>query len=62
MDNETKLTPGCRVTVQGVAAIYRGPNPKIPGDYWIEFYDGGGWWSYSPSDVEPVEEVSHEDR
>ena len=49
------LTEGCRVIVQEThEATFRGMNPKIPGDYWIEFDGGGGWWSYHPSNVKPV--------
>lgn len=46
------LQNGSEVTVQGTKAIYRGPNPRIPGDLWIE-YPGinSGLWSYDISDV-----------
>jgi hypothetical protein len=47
---------GDKVLVGGVEGIYRGPNPKIPGDLWIEFPDTG-WWSYDPSDVSPASGV-----
>lgn len=49
---------GARVIVGGQLATFRGINPKIPGDYWIEFDYGGGWWSYHPSDVQPVHPTS----
>ena len=43
--------PGRRIVVQGTPATFRGLNPKVPGDYWVEFDHGGGWWSYHPDDV-----------
>lgn len=51
------LEPGDRVVVCGVEATFRGLNPKIPGDYWVEFDFGGGWWSYDPSNVEPMKSL-----
>lgn len=41
---------GSKVTVEGEQAICRGPNPHIPGDYWIEF-DETGKWSYATSNI-----------
>ena len=47
------LAPGDEVIVDGTVGIYRGPNPKIEGDVWVEFPDTG-WWSYDPSDVQSL--------
>ena len=47
-----ELQDGCAVTVQGTHAIYRGLNPRIKGDYWVEFPGGNSdKWSYAPSNV-----------
>lgn len=47
-----ELQDGSPVTVNGTPAIFRGLNPKIEGDYWIEFPSSkSGLWSYSPNDV-----------
>lgn len=51
--HECPLRVGQRVEVEGHPATFRGLNPKVPGDYWIEFDFGGGWWSYHPSSVKP---------
>lgn len=50
----SQLKPGDRVLVEGQEATFRGLNDRIPGDCWIEFDHGGGWWSYSPSSVRPA--------
>jgi uncharacterized protein YegP (UPF0339 family) len=50
-----ELVEGCRILVEGKPATYRGLNPKVPGDYWVEFDFGGGWWSYHPSNVTTLE-------
>ena len=53
--NEERIKPGERVIVtclgKTVEATCRGDNPKIEGDYWIEFDTPTGWWSYSPLSV-----------
>ena len=44
---------GSPVLVNGTPAIYRGPNPSIEGDYFVEFpFNGSGFWSYDPNDIE----------
>jgi FMN phosphatase YigB (HAD superfamily) len=44
---------GSPVLVNGTPAIYRGPNPSIEGDYFVEFpFNSSGFWSYDPSDIE----------
>lgn len=54
------LTEGCRVVVRNYGeATFRGLNHKVPGDYWIEFDGGGGWWSFDPSDVTLAHEVDN---
>ena len=54
MDLLTKLVDGDKIIVEGTPAIYRGPNPKIEGDVWVEFPDTG-LWSYHPSDIKPFQ-------
>lgn len=54
MDESEVLKDGDRVMVGGHVATFRGLNPRVPGDYWIEFDFGGGWWSYRPSNVKPA--------
>lgn len=51
-EQASKLVEGCRVVCQGQEATFRDMNPRLPGDLWIEFDCGGGWWSFDPSDVE----------
>lgn len=45
------LQPGSPVLVKGDSAVYRGPNEKIEGDYWIDHGPGVGTYSWHPSDV-----------
>jgi hypothetical protein len=53
-----RVFAGERVIVTGVEATCRGDNPRIPGDYWIEFDAGGGWWSFHPNDVVPAAQLA----
>lgn len=48
--HHVEMQDGSRVTINGTPAIYRGLNPKVEGDCWVEF-DGTGKWRYHPSDV-----------
>lgn len=46
------LQDGSEVTVNGTKGVCRGKNPKIPGDYWVEFsFASSGLWSYDPRDI-----------
>ncbi len=46
------LQDGSEVTVNGTKGVCRGKNPKIPGDYGIEFsFSSSGLWSYDPRDI-----------
>lgn len=46
-----QLMPGSKVLVEGMSAVYAGPNDKVPGDFWINHGPGVGTYSWHPSDV-----------
>lgn len=45
-----ELQDGSPVTAAGAPAVFRGPNPHVPGNVWVEFMETGKW-SYHPSSV-----------
>jgi FMN phosphatase YigB (HAD superfamily) len=45
-----QLKDGSQVIVEDTIGTCRGPNPKIDGDFWVEWPDTGRY-SYDPSDI-----------